>query len=362
MVSQFAEGLRNELDFRKEADAMVEMAQLMGDQSAVAVPRVHRQLCTRRLIVQERFEGFTLADRADLVASQIDRIALAQVLLRSTLDQVMTYGFFHADPHPGNVFALDDGRLGLIDFGAVGRLDSIQQSAVIDILAGLASRDVNMLREGLERVVDFTETASPDHLERALARLMADHMRQSGVVDPAILQDLVAMLSRFGVRLPTDLVVLSRALVTVDGTLRVLAPELSLVAAATEMMTTADEPLLHPEALLRAELVAMLPHLRRLPERVDRILTLTGRGELRLRHVIDEDGRRILRTFVNRGLLVAIGAVFAAISTILLVATDAGPAVGRGVGLFEVLGYGGLLCGTMLLLRVAAAVARDGTT
>ena len=221
---QFAEGLRDELDFRKEADAMAEMAAMVGPGRSVAVPSVHRNLCTRRLIVQERLEGFTLADRADLDASTIDRSDLAHVLLRSTLDQVLRYGFFHADPHPGNVFVLEDGRLGLIDFGAVGRLDSIQQAAVIDILAGLVRRDVNLLREGLERVVDFTETTSPEHLERALSRLIADHMRQSGAVDPAILQDLVAMLSRFGIRLPTDLVVLSRALVTVDGTLRVLSP------------------------------------------------------------------------------------------------------------------------------------------
>jgi hypothetical protein len=81
-----------------------------------------------------------------------------------------------------------------------------------------------------------------------------------------------------------------------------------------------------------------------------------------VRHVVDEDATRILRTLVNRALLAAIGAAFAVASTVLLAAADAGPTVSGGTGLFEIFGYGGLLIGTVLLLRVVAAVARDGTT
>ena len=69
----------------------------------------------------------------------------------------MRLGFFHADPHPGNVFVLDDGGLGLIDFGAVGRLDPIQQSAIVDILLALVERDVGLLRDGVERVANVAE-------------------------------------------------------------------------------------------------------------------------------------------------------------------------------------------------------------
>ena len=363
MLAQFAQGLRAELDFRREAEAMTEMALLLGGQSSVRIPLVYKNLCTRRLLVQERFEGFTVADTRQLEASTIDRKALAEQLLRSTLHQVLRAGFFHADPHPGNVFAFPDGTLGLIDFGAVGRLDPIQQSAVVDILTAIVQRDVSLLRDGIERVADFTDAPSAERLERALARLLADHVRPTGTIEPSVLQDLVATLAQFGIRLPTDLVVLSRALVTLDGTLRVLAPELSLVTAATEMMlSTTSAPIVDRNEMIRDELLAVLPHLRRLPERVDRILTLTGRGELRLRSVLDEDGRRIVRTLINRALLAAIGAAFLVVAAMLLVATDKGPKVAGGTGLFEIFGYGGLLAGTVLLLRVVAAVTRDGTT
>ena len=100
------------------------------------------------------------------------------------LDQVMRLGFFHADPHPGNVFVLADGTLGLIDFGAVGRLDPIQQAAIVDMFVALARRDVGLLRDGVERVANVDEATSADELERALARLMAEHVRPGGTIDP----------------------------------------------------------------------------------------------------------------------------------------------------------------------------------
>ena len=219
LLAQFAKGLLTELDFRHEADAMREMAALMREHSTVRIPAVYGDLSTRRVLVQERFEGVTVSDIGRLPETTVDRQALADVLLRATLDQIIRIGVFHADPHPGNVFVLAGGGLGLIDFGAVGRLDPIEQAAIVDIMIALARRDVSLLRDGVERVAQFSGTTSPDELERAIARLLADHVRPGASVDPAVFEELVATLSRFGMRLPTDVVLLSRALVTVDGTL-----------------------------------------------------------------------------------------------------------------------------------------------
>jgi ubiquinone biosynthesis protein len=362
MLDQMARGLRAELDFRKEAQAMEEMARLLSDHSTVRVPTIHEELCTRRLLVQERFTGVTVADLDDAEAPSVDRTVIANALLRCMLDQVLRAGFFHADPHPGNIFVLSDGTLGLIDFGAVARLDSIQKAAVLEMMVAITQRDASLLRESIERVADIADNTSPEQLERTLARLMADHVRPSGSVDPAVLQDLIVALTRFHIALPADLVVLARTLVTLDGTLRVLAPELSLVQAATDVMQSKEGPIVDQQAMIRDELLAVLPHLRHLPERIDRILSLTGRGELRVRSVVDEDARRIVRTLANRALLAIVGTAFLVVSTILVVATDPGPLVGDSVGLFEIFGFGGLLAGTVLLLRVVAVVARDGTT
>jgi ubiquinone biosynthesis protein len=364
VLGQFAESLRAELDFRREVEAMAEMTVLLGEGADVRVPRVHRALCTRRVLVQERFDGATLADGHRLDSMAIDRPKVAEKLLRTTLDQVLRHGFFHADPHPGNVFVFEDGSLGLIDFGAVGRLDPIQQTAVLEMLVAFVRRDTDLLCDAIERVVDVDDVAAPrERLERALARLIAANVRATGTVGPAIFQDLVRLLGEFGLRLPGDLVLLSRVLVTVDGTLRLLDPGMSMVATATELMAPdAPSPIVAQDQVLRDELMQMLPHLRRLPERIDRVLSLSGRGDLRIRHVTDEDARRVVRTIANRALLCAIGAVLLLVAVVLLVAADAGPEVTSGTGLYELLGYVGLFGGSVLLMRVTAAVARDGTT
>jgi ubiquinone biosynthesis protein len=369
ILGQFAQSLREELDYLGEADAMADMALVLGDGNGagdgagVRVPRVYAELSTRRVLVQERFEGYTAADADELAASAVDRNALADSLLRSALEQVLKHGFFHADPHPGNVFVLADGTLGLIDFGAVGRLDPIQRLAVVDMMAGFVRQDVGLVRDGIERVADMSGAVSSDRLERAIAHLMARNLRPSGTIGVGALQELVPMLTEFDIRLPGDLVLLSRALVTLDGTLGVLSPGRSIVGAALDLAAPSGEPpVVDTDALLRDELAAVLPRLRRLPDRFDRVMTLAARGDLRVRHVVDEDSGRILRTLVNRALLAAAGAAFVVASAVLLGAAEDGPTVAGRTGLFEILGYGGLFTGSVLLLRVVAAVARDGTT
>ena len=362
VLDQFARSLLSELDFQREASAMEEMAVLVGPSGDVRVPKLYRDLCTHRLLVQERFEGMTVADAEKSGEWRADRRLLAERLLRSMLDQVLRYGFFHADPHPGNVFILSDGSLGLIDFGAVGRLDSIQQAAIVDMLIAITRHDVALLRESVERVADVSEHVAPERLERALARLLADHVRANGAVDPSVMQDLVAMISAFGVRLPGDVVLLSRALATLDGTLRVMAPGMSLVAAATELMASTESPI--DPRHRREGRDDVRPPAAATPSRPHRSHP-DAHGPRRPSHP-QRDRRRLPTDPADarepRALGGGRGDALARLCRVLLVPADAGPRVSTDVGLFEILGYGGLLAGIVLLLRVVAAVARDGTT
>jgi ubiquinone biosynthesis protein len=374
VLDQFARSLRAELDFRGEVRSMVDMAALVaadqaggdgdraGGRPPVRVARVFPDLCTARVLVQERFDGFTVGDVHELAASDVDRGALASGLLRTVLRQVLTYGFFHADPHPGNVFVLRDGTLGLIDFGAVGRLDPIQRAAVVDMFGAMVRSDVPMLRDAIERVTDLGDAPSGDQLERTLARLVAESVRPGGQVSPTALQDLVPALAGLGITLPGDLVLLTRALVTLDGTIGVLAPGMSVVSAALEVAGPAAEAPVDPEEMVRQELLTAALRLRHLPDRIDRLTTLATRGDLRLRTVASEDERRLVRTLVDRALLAVVGAAMLLTSALLLSAPESGRARVGDTSLLDVLGYGGLLAGTVLVLRAVGAVARDGTT
>jgi ubiquinone biosynthesis protein len=367
VLDQFARSLRAELDFTREARATADMRALTaadgGAGPTVRIPRVHAELCTARVLVQERLDGVTADRPGALTAAGLDRQALATALLRTLLRQILQFGFFHADPHPGNVVVLDDRSLGLIDFGAVGRLDPVQRAAVIDIVAGVVRQNVALIRSGIEAVAEVGDAPSADRLDRAIARVLTEGVEPGGAVSPDVLQSLVPMLGEFGIRLPGDLVLLSRALVTLDGTLGVLSPGLSVMSAALEVAGPgAAEPIVDPADAARAELEAAVVRLRHLPDHLDRTLALAARGDLRLRTVVAEDDARVLRTLVNRALLAAAGAAFVLASAVLLAAANDSPTAVGGASIFEILGYGGLLAGSVLLLRVVAQVARDGTS
>lgn len=359
LAEEFGRSLRSELDFRAEADATATMHHLLED-APITVPTVHRELCTRRVMVQQRLSGTPLSELP--TGRDLDRDVLARELLTVTVQLLLTVGIFHADPHPGNLMVLQDGTLGLIDFGAVGRLDSIQMEAVIDMLIALTRGDASLLRDGVERVADVGAHVSRDKLERSLARLLADHIGVGGSVDVRALADLVPVLGAFEIELPGDLVVLMRALVTLDGTLGVLSPGFSVVAAGKQLAEkeAAERSEGDPQQVLTEALVGELPVLRRLPADIGRTLALASRGSLQIRTVASEDDSRFTRTMWNRTLLAGIGSTFCVVS-VLLMSLRIGPTVGHDTRLVVLLGVGGLGLGAVLLMRVVAAVVRDGT-
>ena len=359
LAAEFGRSLRSELDFRDEARATATMHELLAD-SPITVPTVYRDLCTRRVMVQQRLPGEPLSDApAD---DSVDRDVLARQLLSVFVTQLLGTGIFHADPHPGNVMVLSDGTLGLIDFGAVGRLDSVQIQAVVDMLIALTRGDASLLRDGVERVADVGAHVSRDRLERALARLLADHIGIGGTIDVRALADLIPVLGEFEITLPGDLVVLMRALVTLDGTLGVMSPGFSVAAAGKELAQeeAAERSDGDPQQMLTEALVAELPVLRRLPADVGRTLALASRGSLTFRTVASEDESRFTRTMWNRTLLAGIGVGLCLVS-VLLMGLEVGPNVGGDTRLVVLLGAGGLGLGAILLMRVIAAVVRDGT-
>lgn len=372
IARDFADGVRAELDFRQEARNAAAIGAGMASIPGVSVPRVHDAYTTSRVLVQERFDGPKASDVDALADRSLDRRHLADVLLRAALKQMMTDGWFHADLHPGNVLVLGSGadaRLGIIDYGACGRLDPLQQAALQQMLIATALRDAGMLRQAVVDTCQIGTEVDDDALERALARFLALNVQPGQAVSASAVSDLMQLLTRFGIRVPVEFTTFGRALVVLDGTLRVLAPGYQFSEAAQEVATEwvrasdADEGAaeVDMEALARQELIAQLPTLRDLPRRTDRVLRLVERGDLTGRVSLftrDEDTRFVAR-MVNRATLAFIGAAVALVSALLLVSGD-GPPFAGDVTLFQFFGYVGLFGATVLLLRVIAAIVREG--
>ena len=224
LAREFLHDLADELDFRREARETIEIGEALRPGDGVRAPAILQRFTTRRLLVQERFDGVSVRDATDLRGRGVDPEALADDLLRVALRQMLVEGHFHADLHPGNLFVLGDGSLGMIDFGSTGRLDPITLASLRQMIVAVAARDAALLRQSVDEVCTIGEDVEDGALERALARFMAVHLAPGAAIDGAVLSDLLQMLTTFGIRVPAELTTFARALVVLEGTLQTISP------------------------------------------------------------------------------------------------------------------------------------------
>ena len=358
----FADALTAELDFRAEARNIAAVAAAAPADATVLVPTVHADISGRRLLVLDRFDGTSLRDagpRLDELGA--DRNALARELLSFLLNQILLQGTFHADPHPGNVLVLRSGQLALIDFGSVGRLDIRQQAALRRMLVAVARRDPAELHDAI------TELAAPaphndEQLEQTLAAFMTQHLGPGITPDAALIRDLLALLGRAGLAFPPAIAGAFRALITLDGTLRALAPGFDTAAESQIIARRLAGEQFTPQSLgdaAASELLMLLPMLRKLPRRADRITAALAHGRFttNLRLFSDPRDITVVTTLVNRAVLGLVGSALGVISVIMLLAPG-DPGISKGITVLQLFGYIGLFFSVTLILRVVIEILR----
>ncbi len=366
LADGFAQALREELDFRIEARNMAAIATASGGRrtdAPVRVPVAHESLSTERVLVMERLPGMPLgAAGAAIEQRGLDRATLARTLLAALLRQIMLDGTFHADPHPGNVLLLDDGRLGLLDFGSVGRIDALLRAGLQNLLVAIDRADPQALTDALLEVVTRPEDIDGPRLERALAQFMSRHLRAGTAPDIAMFVDLFRLVSDHGLAVPPEVAAVFRALGTLEGTLTALAPGFDIVAESRGFAAAQIVERLTPTSLKAAaadELLGLLPVLRRLPRRAERLTTALEQGRLgvNVRLLADERDRRVVTGLLHQVLLAFLGGT-AGIMAVLLLGTSGGPAITPAVSLFQMFGYNLLVVCAVLVLRVLFGIAR----
>jgi ubiquinone biosynthesis protein len=241
LVELFAETIAEELDFRLEAENMLDVARSLVElgQKAYVVPRPHPDLVTRRVLVMERLAGFAYDDVTGMQAAGLDTAALVRAGMIGFLEGAMLCGIFHGDLHGGNLFVLPDGRTALLDFGITGRLDEFRRRAFLRLLVGATVNDVR----GQMAALRDLGTLPPDtDLDAVIADLGLDRPP----VDPTTLtpDELVAEIQRtvkgllgYGARMPKELMLFVKNLVFLDGAIANLAPDLDLFAEIAHIAT-----------------------------------------------------------------------------------------------------------------------------
>jgi len=365
LAQGFADALREELDLRIEARNMTAVATATTARNeGVRVPVPYQPYCGEQVLVMQFFDGRPLLTAAAGLPAQT-RQALARELLDSLLGQVMLDGIFHADPHPGNILLLSDGQPGLLDWGSVGRIDAGLRGSLQRLLLALDRADPVMVADALLDVVDRPGELDEPRLERALGRFLARYFAAGVLPDMRMFTDLFRIVTDFGLSVPAEIAAVFRALATMEGTLTQLAPGFDIVEEARRFGGEQFAAQLSPEAIRKTatdELAALVPLLRRLPRRIDRIggALEDGRLTVSVRLLADASDRRYLTSLVHQGLLAFLAAA-AGIMAVLLIGLHGGPALTSDVSLYSFLGYCLLVTAAILAVRVLVQVFRPGS-
>lgn len=270
VVHEFTLSLRRELDFAAECRNAERIARNFAEHPEIVVPRVYWEWTGERLNVQEFVQGIAGSDLEALDAAGLDRRLLAQRGAETILKMVLEDGFFHADPHPGNLFFLPGERIGIIDFGMVGRLSEQRRFQVAKLLHGLAAHDGDAV---VGVLLDWAEGEGEADVQRLQADTDAFVDQYYGVPLAELslggmLSDVTVILRDHGLALPADLALMIKAFVTLEGLGRQLDPGFDMASQARPFLERVLLKHRSPKAVARrgkramaglAELLSNLP-------------------------------------------------------------------------------------------------------
>lgn len=325
LAREFEEGMRAELDFSLEAQNLLAFSRLNATRSGVHIPKLFQELSGRTVMTMERIYGYRITDLPNVI-EHINQVRLDQnmndpISVESTMtrllhlgfEHIFTDGLFHGDPHPGNVLVTQRGDLAFIDFGLVGRISRDLQDRLLYLLLALSLRDADTLSRLVVRIGIPSERVQLQPLRDAIAHLME---RYTGLaisqVNPALaLRDLVDLSTRFGIRLPRELALLSKSLVALEGIVRMLYPTLDptpiLSDKAEDLLVARLDPRRIKGGGLRSALHLSLL-LDELPLQLGQTLLDLERGNLQVR-IGGPDVERLLSTLRSLGMTVVSGMV-----------------------------------------------------
>ncbi|MGH8988248.1 MAG: ABC1 kinase family protein [Acidimicrobiales bacterium] len=245
LIDLFAETIGEELDFRLEAENMLDVAHVLactapaGVRRALVVPRPHPSLVTRRVLVMERLHGYAWGDAQTMHAAGIDTDQVLTAALIAFLEGLVLFGVFHGDLHAGNLLVCPDGRVALLDFGITGRLDDQGRRGILRLVMSTAANDV---RSQVSAMRDLG--ALPDDVD--VDKVIADLRLDQPIVDPTAMdaeqltreiRELTRALLAYGARLPKALMLFVKDMLFIDNATATMAPDVDVLGRIVAILT-----------------------------------------------------------------------------------------------------------------------------
>jgi len=282
-LQEFRKTLVGELDYRREAANLTTLGQNLAEFERIVVPSPVEDYTTSRVLTMEFVRGKKITALSPLAHLEIDGAALAEELFQAYLKQILIDGFFHADPHPGNVFLTDDGRVALLDLGMVGRISPELQEQLIRLLLAISEGHGP---EAAQLTIDLGETRphfDRGEFTRATSELVATFQGATArdVQVGRIMLEVFRSAAENGIRLPSELAMLGRALLALDQVGRTLDPEFdpnaSIRRNVSGLMQRRMLKSLSPQRMF-ANMLEMNDLVQKLPARVNRLLDNVNEG------------------------------------------------------------------------------------
>ncbi|NNU26157.1 ABC1 kinase family protein [Isoptericola sediminis] len=371
LVAGFAASLREELDYTVELANTLNLDRALaatpgGVDPRVQLPTLRPELSGPTLLVMDRMEGVPLGEAADVLAAidPAERRLMAQSLLGSAMRQLVVTGVFHADLHPGNILVRPDGTLGLLDLGAVGRMDESERTALGAFLLAVQGDDSIAALDALRELL-----VQPDHLdardvERRLGAIIVRFRHGTGPGGSGeLFGTMIGLFADAGMTVPPGPASALRTMASLEGALALLAPGFDLVAAAQEVGASLLTSSMGPRAVrdrVTRQLAGMAPTLQRLPRRLTQVVEdlQDGRLTVTVRSFAHPEDRRFVTSLVQQ-LVTAVIAAASLVGAVLMIVSPTGPVLLPGIDLYWVLGAGLAFIGTLLSVRVLVFALRS---
>lgn len=362
LVKAFRRTLNREMDFSREGHTIERFAANFRDDPTVHVPRLYRELCGETVLTMEFIDGIKVNEFDRLRIAGYDLQAIARHGADALLTQVLVHGLFHGDPHPGNLYILPDNVICFLDYGMVGRLDRDMMYQLVDLLGGILQRDVEKVTQLLLYSGELEDELVLTELKKAVHDFIDDYyeLPLQEIHTGQLLVDFIDLLAQFRIKFPPDLLLLARALITMEGIGRQLDPQFNMVQHLKPFLERLARERLAPGNLGR-ELLRVLQGygglLRSLPQELRELLNRLRHNKIKidlehrgLDHLItdlDKSSNRLSFSMLISALI---------IGSSLVMLTDKGPLLFG----FPVMGLIGYSVAGLLGLWLAIAILRSG--
>lgn len=287
VVHEFARSLSQEVDFAQELANIQRFARHFVGNNSIHVPGVYPELSASRVLVMEHVAGIKSADTEALHTAGCNLPLVARRGARLIMEQIFVHGFFHADPHPGNIFVLPDNVVCFVDFGQMGRLSRQEREDITNLIVHLVAGNEREIVSGLLRVTNQLGEVNREALGRDLIRLIDLYLYRplAGLNAGRIIQELIGLISRHRLSFKPEFYLMMKALSTVEGVGLILDPKLELVRLAKPFMRRISLNRFAPNRLAEDASYVGLSYahlLRDAPEELRLILHQLRRGQMRI--------------------------------------------------------------------------------